>query len=73
MHEKYDRGYKNLQFLVPTVILLYGRFLIRLIWWCDLRLSVVFKTVAARGLVNGRGPRSGRDSVLKTTDNRKVC
>jgi len=28
----------------------------------------VFKTVAARGLVNGRGPlrRSGRDSVLKT-------
>ena len=26
----------------------------------------VWETMAARGLVNGRGPRSGRDSVLKT-------
>ncbi len=31
--------------------------------------NVVLKTMAARGLVNGRGPlrRSGRDLVFKTT------
>ena len=33
------------------------------------------KTVAARGLVNGRGPlrRSGRDSVLKTASPVTIC
>ena len=57
------RGYMKAEIHVPTVILLYSRFLLPFVRWRDMRLSVAFKTVAARGLVNGRGPRSGRDSV----------